>query len=56
MDRNNYSFQQKLYVQNYLLDMKKDTLSSHWMEWQYNPSYREVDKVSQFQVEGFQGI
>lgn len=31
-------------------------LSSHWMESQYSPSYREADKVSQFQVEGFQGI
>lgn len=56
MDRNNCSFQQNLCVQSYLLDMRKGMLSSHWMESQYSPSYREADKVSQFQVEGFQGI
>lgn len=36
--------------------MKKGTMSSHWMELQYSPSYREADKASQFPVEGSQGI
>lgn len=36
--------------------MKKDTMSSHWMESQYSPSYREADMASLFLVGDSQDI